>query len=58
MPCPEKFKESLKEFNISEEIVNQVNEGFEELISSSPKKRKAAYFKRATDILCIIIRLC
>ncbi|MGN1473320.1 MAG: hypothetical protein ACI4WZ_04545 [Eubacteriales bacterium] len=51
MPCPEKFKETLKEFNIDEEIVAQVNEGFEGLISSSPKKRKAAYFKRATDIL-------
>ena len=37
MPCPEKFKESLKDFDIKEEIVAQVNEGFEDLVSSSPK---------------------
>ena len=33
------------------EIIHQVNEGYEDLVSSSPKKRRAAYFKRATDIL-------
>lgn len=51
MPCPEKFRESLKEFHMEEEIIHQVNEGYEDLVSSSPKKRRAAYFKRATDIL-------
>lgn len=38
MPCPEKFRESLKEFHMEEEIIHQVNEGYEDLVSSSPKK--------------------
>ena len=51
MPCPEKFRNSLKEYNIKEDLINCINEGYEDLVSSSGKKRKAAYFKRATDIL-------
>ena len=51
MPCPEKFKESLRAFSIAEDTVRRVNEGYEDLVSSSPKKRKAAYFQRATEIL-------
>lgn len=51
MPCPEKFRESLKKFGVVEEIINKVNEGYEDLVSSSPKKDKASYFKRAVDIL-------
>ena len=51
MPCPEKFKESLHLFHIQKDIIERINDGFEELVSSSPKKKKAAYFKRATDIL-------
>lgn len=51
MPCPEKFMETLNEFSIDEALVTRINEGYEELVSSSPKKSKAAYFKRATDIL-------
>lgn len=52
MPCPEKFREKLSEMNIPEEVIGQINQGFEDLVSSSPKKRKALFFKRATDILC------
>ena len=51
MPCPETFRESLEQFNIPQEIVEQINNGFEDLLSSSPKKKKAEFFKRATDIL-------
>lgn len=52
MPCPEKFREKLEQNNIPQEIICQINQGFEDLVSSSPKKKKALYFKRATDILC------
>lgn len=52
MPCPEKFRETLVQYNIPQEIITQINQGFEDLVSSSPKKKKALYFKRATDILC------
>ena len=51
MPCPEKFRETLVQYNIPQEIITQINQGFEDLVSSSPKKKKALYFKRATDIL-------
>ena len=51
MPCPEKFRESLEQFNIPQDIVEKINNGFEDLLSSSPKKKKAEFFKRATDIL-------
>ena len=52
MPCPEKFKENMISFKIPEDIRNTINSGFEKTVSSSPKKEKAEYFKRATDILC------
>lgn len=51
MPCPEKFKDSLKMFGVEQEIMNTINEGYEEIVSKSPKKIKAAYFKRAVDIM-------
>lgn len=52
MPCPEKFRETLVQQNIPLDIICQINQGFEDLVSSSPKKKKALYFKRATEILC------
>ncbi len=51
MPCPEKFKESLSQFNVDEKVIAQINEGYEEIISKTPKNVKAAYFKRAVDIM-------
>lgn len=51
MPCPEKFKESLSQFNVDEKVIAQINEGYEDIISKTPKKVKAAYFKRAVDIM-------
>ena len=51
MPSPEKFKEALELFQIEESVISQINEGYEELLSKSPKKKKAAYFKRALDIM-------
>lgn len=51
MPCPEKFKESLIEFGIDSDIIALINKDNDDLVSSSPKAKKAAYFKRAMDIL-------
>lgn len=51
MPSPEKFKESLELFNVEEKVIAQINEGYEDIISKTPKKVKAAYFKRAVDIM-------
>ena len=38
-------------FCVEENIRKQINEGFEGIVSKTPKKRKAAYFKRAIDIM-------
>lgn len=51
MPSPEKFRESLEKFSIDEKVIAQINEGFEDIISKSPKKIRAAYFKQAVDIM-------
>jgi len=51
MPCVEKFRETLEKFNIDEKIISKINEGYENVVSKSPKKIKAAYFKRALDIM-------
>lgn len=51
MPSPEKFNKTLKEFNIDSKIINQINNGYEELTDSSPKKLRAEYFKKAIDLL-------
>lgn len=51
MPCPEKFKETLVKYGVDEETIQLINDGYENIVSRTPKPRKAAYFKRAMDIL-------
>lgn len=51
MPGVEKFKESLEKFDVGQELIAQINEGYQELVSRSPKKSKAAYFKHALELM-------
>lgn len=51
MPSPEKFKKSLEKFEIDENVISKINEGYEDIVDKAPKKTKAAYFKRAVDIM-------
>lgn len=51
MPSPEKFKKSLENFGIDEKVITQINEGYEDTVDKTPKKTRAAYFKRAVDIM-------
>jgi len=51
MPCPEKFRDTLKKFVVDPVLISEINEGYETLVSSSPKKEKAAFFARAMNIL-------
>ena len=51
MPSVEKFRETLEKFNVDEEIISKINDGYEDIVDKSPKKMKAAYFKRALDIM-------
>ena len=36
MSCPEKFRETLVQHNTPQEIICQINQGFEDLVNSSP----------------------
>lgn len=40
MPCPEKFRESLIKFDVDASIIDQINTGFGQVVSSTPKKIK------------------
>lgn len=51
MPCPEKFQETLDQYKIDVKLKNAINEGYEGLTQKSPKPQKAAYFKRAVDLM-------
>lgn len=51
MPSPEKFKKSLEMFGVDGDVIAQINEGYEDIVDKTPKKTKAAYFKRAVDIM-------
>ena len=51
MPSPEKFKKSLEQFGIDPEISARIDQGYEDICDRSPKKTRAAYFKRAVDIM-------
>ena len=51
MPCVEKFQESLIKFEADQTLIDRINEGSEGLVSKSPKKRKAAYFQHAIDLM-------
>jgi len=47
----EKFKGSLTKFHVDEDVISQINEGFEDVTDKAPKKKKAAYFKHAVDVM-------
>ena len=51
MPCPEKFRETLEKFSVDAALRVEIDKGYEGIVSKTPKKIKAAYFKRAVDIL-------
>lgn len=51
MPSPEKFQKSLEQLGVDEKVISQIREGYEDIVDKSPKKTKAAYFKRAVDIM-------
>lgn len=53
MPSPEKFRESLLRFQVAPEIVAQIEEGCEDITSKTVKKKRAAFFRRALDIMTV-----
>ncbi len=51
MPSPEKFRETLVEFAVGEDIVREIDQGYETVVSKTNKKIKSAYFKQALDVM-------
>jgi len=48
---PEKFKQTLQDFSVSEEVTAKIYDGFGKLVSKTPKKVKAALFRQALTIM-------
>ena len=44
MPSVDKFKETLEKFNLDEQIISKVNDGYENITTKSPKKNKSRLF--------------
>ena len=51
MPSPEKFMKFLERFDVSKDIISQINSGFKDITDKSPKKMRAAFFKNAAYIM-------
>lgn len=51
MPSPEKFRETLTEFAVDEDLVREINAGYEKVVSKTNKKVKSTYFKQALDVM-------
>ena len=58
MPCPEKFRETLVQYNVPQEIICQINQGFEDMVSRRSKKKKVLYFKSNVNNLVVVRHQC
>lgn len=51
MPSPEKFHDTLTEYNVDDLIIKAIDKGFEGILSKTNKLTKAAYFTQALDVM-------
>lgn len=51
MPAPEKFRETLVRFGVSEEVKERIYIGFEEIKDKSAKLQRAAFFGQAVSVM-------
>lgn len=51
MPSPEKFIETLDEFEVKKEIIDEMCCGFSKLSSKTSKKVKSSFFKQALEVM-------
>ena len=51
MPSPEKFKETLENSQLSQDIIDDIYHGYGELKTKTEKKVKAAFFKQALEVM-------
>lgn len=51
MPSPEKFRETLDEFDVPQNVIESMYEGFGNLETKTPRKTKSLFFKQALDVM-------
>lgn len=51
MPSPEKFHETLVQYEVPIEIISKMEVGFEKIKDKSKKSIKAAYFDKALSVM-------
>ena len=51
MPSPEKFRETLDDFKVAQDVIDEMYQGFGKLESKTNKKIKSAFFKQALDVM-------
>ena len=51
MPSPEKFRETLDDFKVAQDVIDEMYQGFGKLESKTNKKIKSAFFKQALNAM-------
>lgn len=51
MPSPEKFRDTLNDFNVEKDVRDAIYEGYERIVSRTSKKEKSAFFRQAIEIM-------
>ena len=51
MPSPEKFRETLDDFEVGQSIIDEMYQGFDGIVSKTNKKVKSTFFKQALDVM-------
>lgn len=51
MPSPEKFRETLTDFAVDDATIQEIYQGYGEIVSKTNKKIKSAFFKQALDVM-------
>lgn len=51
MPSPEKFRKTLDDFHVEQEIIDEMYRGFDILTSKTNKKIKSAFFTQALKVM-------
>ena len=51
MPSPEKFRETLDDFKVGQDIIDEMYAGFDGIVSKTNKKTKSAFFSQALTVM-------
>lgn len=51
MPSPEKFQQTLNDFAVSPDVMEEIYQGFDGIVSKTPKRQKAAFFAQALSVM-------